>query len=149
VLDSLLSVPLNARIFGNERVIIAATREAPLCRRRRLEQKGAHILILPSAPGGGADLKALLRELGRLGISHLLVEGGGRVAGSFISQGLFDRYMIFCSPLLIGGEKSKSSVSWPDRLNAARKKLGVEMSFRRVRSVGPDLLIEAAPARGL
>jgi len=143
VLDSKFAIPFNAKVFKNDSLIVATTRKAALHRIKELNQDNLRILILPACRQGGVDLKALLKELGRLGVGHLFVEGGGRVIGSFISQGLFDRFMMFSSPLVIGGEKSKGSVVWPDALNAVRKELGIRMDFKEIKRIGPDLLIEA------
>ncbi len=145
VLDSGLNIPPKARVFQNERVIIAAARGAAPARIKKLRRDNVSILLLPPGRHGGVDLNALLAELGRLGIAHILVEGGGRVLGSFISEGLFDRFMLFCSPLIIGGERSKNSVTWPDRLNGPGK-LGINVGFKKISKVGPDLLIEVVKA---
>ena len=143
ILDSGFRIPFKARVFGNNDLIVATTRKAALHRIKQLNRDNLRILVLPSDKHGGVDLKALLKELGRLGVSHLFVEGGGRVVGSFIAGGLFDRFMMFFSPLVIGGEKSKCSVVWPDALNAARKKLGIRLNFKEIKQIGPDLLIQA------
>jgi len=147
VLDSRFSIPFKARVFENEKLIIAATRKAALHRIKELDRENVRILVLPAGRNGGVDLHALLKELGKLGVGHLFVEGGGRVIGSFIAQGLFDRFMMFLSPLVIGGEKSRSSVVWSDSLNALRKELGIRLKFSEIRRIGPDLLLEAAPDR--
>jgi diaminohydroxyphosphoribosylaminopyrimidine deaminase/5-amino-6-(5-phosphoribosylamino)uracil reductase len=145
VLDSGLAIPPRARVFGGGRLILAATKKASARRIRLLCRDNVSVLVLPSGRHGGVELKALLRELGRLGVAHLLVEGGGRVIGSFVSQGLFDRFMVFSSPLLIGGEKSKTSVSWPDALTAAGGELGIKVIVSSIRRIGPDLLTELKP----
>ncbi len=44
-------------------------------------------------------------------IISVLVEGGGRTIGNFVDVGLVDKVYAFHSPLIIGGEKSVSSVS--------------------------------------
>jgi len=46
----------------------------------------------------------VLEELDRRKIRSVLVEGGGRVAGSLISQGLVDRMRLFYSPMFIGAD---------------------------------------------
>jgi diaminohydroxyphosphoribosylaminopyrimidine deaminase/5-amino-6-(5-phosphoribosylamino)uracil reductase len=144
ILDSGLRTPLKARILGNKAVIAACAGNASPRRVKELNGAGARVILLPSGRRGGVDLRALLKELGALGIAHLFVEGGGRVVGSFIAEGLFDRFMMFLSPLVIGGENSRGSVVWPDALNAARKELGLRLAFKEIRRIGPDLLIEAA-----
>jgi diaminohydroxyphosphoribosylaminopyrimidine deaminase/5-amino-6-(5-phosphoribosylamino)uracil reductase len=69
-------------------------------------------VVLGTAPAGSrvhpcwemsGPLPEVLDELGRRGILALLVEGGGRVAHSFHSQRLVDRYVIHLAPALSGG----------------------------------------------
>jgi diaminohydroxyphosphoribosylaminopyrimidine deaminase/5-amino-6-(5-phosphoribosylamino)uracil reductase len=139
-LDSTLRVSHRARIFKNERVILATTRRASVHALKKLP-KEAKVLVLP-ADNGRVSLPALLKELGALGISHILVEGGGRVVGSFISEGLADRFICFISPLIIGGTQSKSSMVWPDALNAARKELGIKARIVSIGGAGADLMLE-------
>ncbi|MBI5743317.1 MAG: bifunctional diaminohydroxyphosphoribosylaminopyrimidine deaminase/5-amino-6-(5-phosphoribosylamino)uracil reductase RibD [Elusimicrobia bacterium] len=139
-LDSSFRVPRRAQIFKNERVVIATTRKASVTAMKRFPH-GAKILVLPSEKGR-VSLKALLKALGKLGIGHVLVEGGGRVAGSFISEGLADRFVCFVAPMLIGGTKSKNSLVWPDAVNAARKDLGLRPRLADVTKVGPDLMLD-------
>jgi diaminohydroxyphosphoribosylaminopyrimidine deaminase/5-amino-6-(5-phosphoribosylamino)uracil reductase len=43
-----------------------------------------------------------LRELGGRGINRLLVEGGARVARSFLEAGLVDQFYLIRSPAIVG-----------------------------------------------
>ncbi len=139
-LDSSFRVPRRAKIFENERVIVATTRRASVTALKKLS-KDVKILVLPSEKGQ-VSLPALLKALGGLGISHILVEGGGRVVGSFISEGLADRFVCFVSPLFIGGTESRNSMVWPDALNAAREELGIKAKIVSIGRAGPDLMLE-------
>lgn len=140
VLDSSFRVPRRARFLNNERVIIATTRSASVTAMKRFPH-GPKVLVLPSE-AGRVSLKALLAELSRLGVASVLVEGGGRVAGSFVSEGLADRFVCFTAPLLIGGTSSKNSLVWPDAFNAARRELGLRPRLESVTRVGPDLMLD-------
>ena len=40
----------------------------------------------------------------RAGLASLMVEGGGRLAASFVREGLIDRIEWFRAPILLGGE---------------------------------------------
>jgi len=87
------------------------------------------------------SLKPTLKELGKRNISSLLVEGGGKVIGSFLVEGFWDKFVVFISPLVIGGEKSKSAVVWPDlseRISAPGRKINIV----RVKRSGPDFMME-------
>ena len=56
----------------------------------RLGAAGAQVIRLPPCPSPGLDLTAVLRALSDRGITRLLVEGGSRVAASFVAGGLVD-----------------------------------------------------------
>jgi diaminohydroxyphosphoribosylaminopyrimidine deaminase/5-amino-6-(5-phosphoribosylamino)uracil reductase len=52
-----------------------------------------------------------MRELGRLPVTHLLVEGGGEVHASFLAAGLVHRVAFFYAPKILGGAASRRSVA--------------------------------------
>jgi diaminohydroxyphosphoribosylaminopyrimidine deaminase/5-amino-6-(5-phosphoribosylamino)uracil reductase len=54
--------------------------------------------------GGRLRLETVMRELGRRGLTRLLVEGGSRLATALLAQDLVDRLSWFRSPGVIGGE---------------------------------------------
>ena len=51
-----------------------------------------------------SDLKSVVQALHEQGFSRLFVEGGGRVAASFLRCGLVDAIEWFRAPILLGGE---------------------------------------------
>ena len=61
-------------------------------------QRGVEDLHLPPE-GRGCSLRHLLYELAAMGVGRVLVEGGGTLAGSFLSQGLVDEFHRFQSDL--------------------------------------------------
>ncbi|MFO0987797.1 MAG: RibD family protein [Alphaproteobacteria bacterium] len=48
--------------------------------------------------------RAMLLELGRRGLTRVLVEGGARLAGALMKAGLVDRIAWFRAPLTLGGD---------------------------------------------
>ncbi len=68
-----------------------------------LAAAGAEISHVPVAKHG-VDLAAVLKELGRRGISRLMVEGGARVAASFIASDLADEVWLYRGPVKIGAD---------------------------------------------
>ncbi|MCV3765360.1 bifunctional diaminohydroxyphosphoribosylaminopyrimidine deaminase/5-amino-6-(5-phosphoribosylamino)uracil reductase RibD [Rhizobium sp. TRM95796] len=101
VLDRRLELPLGSRLATTARAVpvIAVTNRADApdlaARRAALENAGVEVLQ-------ASDLGALLDELGRRGISSLIVEGGARVATDFLGAGLADRILLFTSPVVVG-----------------------------------------------
>lgn len=76
----------------------AATVEA----REQLRAQGAELLEVAADDEGRVDVLAALEALGKQDIRSLLVEGGGRLLGSFIAGRHWDRLFVFRAPLLLG-----------------------------------------------
>lgn len=58
--------------------------------------------VVPAGPA--VDVAEALRVLAGRGVTRLMVEGGGRVAASFLEAGLVDRLLWFRAPKVIGGD---------------------------------------------
>jgi diaminohydroxyphosphoribosylaminopyrimidine deaminase / 5-amino-6-(5-phosphoribosylamino)uracil reductase len=84
-----------------------------------------------------------LAELGRRGLTRVLVEGGARLAGALVRAGLVDRIAWFRAPLLLGGD----GVPALEPLGVADP--GGAPKWRRIdaRSIGADALETYAVAR--
>jgi diaminohydroxyphosphoribosylaminopyrimidine deaminase/5-amino-6-(5-phosphoribosylamino)uracil reductase len=54
------------------------------------------------------DLKALMNELGRRGMTNIMVEGGGQTLGAFYDAKLIDEAVVFVAPRFIGGRHAVS-----------------------------------------
>ncbi len=70
----------------------------------KLGAAGAQVLRVATttAPPPGLELDAALRALAGKGISRLLVEGGSRVASSFVAADLVDEVWLLRGPAPIG-----------------------------------------------
>ena len=61
--------------------------------------------MLPKDPRTGSlSIPELLNSAQRAGLSSLMIEGGGRLAASFIHDNLVDRIEWFRAPILLGGD---------------------------------------------
>ena len=106
-----------------------------------LREQGVSLMQLPGG-GSGVDLAAGLAELGRAGITRLLVEGGGQIAAALLRARLVDRLAWFHAPGVIGGD------GWPSAAAFGIEGLDAMPRFTRLaaRPVGEDMLSEfAAP----
>ena len=77
----------------------SARRDEARRRRRAGDPRADH-----DAPPPGLDLTAVLHELAAKGITRLLVEGGARVASSFVAAGLVDEVWLLRGPAAIGAD---------------------------------------------
>lgn len=101
ILDSRLRIPLHARVLRDSHVVIATTRRASVAKKKMLERRGVRVLTFSSEHISPRDL---LAQLHKMNITSVLVEGGGKVLGSFIDTRTVDKVYAFQAPILIGGE---------------------------------------------
>ncbi len=142
VVDSAGRTPPAASVLSPDAAtLIAVTPSAPEGRVAALREAGAEVLALPDH-GGRVDLPALLGALGRRGVLTLLLEGGGRLAGSFAAGGLIDRFVFYVAPALIGGDGTRGPLEgWAAPSIDEVARLRVES----VRRIGEDLRVIASP----
>src|SRR3989344_5712712 len=103
VVDSTLKIPLNANVIKNEpnKLIIAATKKANKTKIKKLQQKGVNVLVV-NTKKGMVDLDDLMKQLGRLEITSIMIEGGAELNSEAIKAGLVDKVLFFIAPSVIG-----------------------------------------------
>ncbi|NJC42299.1 diaminohydroxyphosphoribosylaminopyrimidine deaminase/5-amino-6-(5-phosphoribosylamino)uracil reductase [Brevundimonas alba] len=126
VLDSRLRTPATAKVARGDSLILTVSAPTPIGD-ARVEQVEA----LDGRPSPAAALASIRRK----GPASVLIEGGGRVAASFLRAGLVDRIEWFRAPILLGGE------GMPCVAALALAKLSDAPTFRRLSAdpVGDDL----------
>jgi diaminohydroxyphosphoribosylaminopyrimidine deaminase / 5-amino-6-(5-phosphoribosylamino)uracil reductase len=106
VLDRALRIPGSSRLVHSARetplwVMTSNLAEAPAA--MKLGAAGAQVIrVAATSAPPGLDLRAVLHALAEKGITRLLVEGGSRVASSFVAAGLVDEMWLLRGPNPIG-----------------------------------------------
>jgi len=107
VFDGRAKTPPTARLFEPgprgepAQVLVFVGEGADADRVQALEAAGAEVVSLPEGEGG-LSVEAALAELYRRGVDSLLLEGGPRLAGSFVRAGRVDRTAFFVAPRILG-----------------------------------------------
>ncbi|MFC1645723.1 bifunctional diaminohydroxyphosphoribosylaminopyrimidine deaminase/5-amino-6-(5-phosphoribosylamino)uracil reductase RibD [Candidatus Omnitrophota bacterium] len=146
ILDTHLKVKTTMRVFNNTEnypVIIATCKESLIKKSRKIRSlinKGSIVLGIEK-DNGLIDAKDLLSKLAQLEITNILVEGGGRLAGSLLDKNLIDYVLFFISPIIIGGGDSISSI-YGKGVN--RIKDALLLKTIKTQRFDRDLLIEGA-----
>lgn len=104
VLDTKLRISPGAKIFEANESVVIATASSDESKIRSLEKKGASVIKIRKNKDGMVSFPSLLRVLGKMGISSILIEGGSTVSASAIKSGIVDKILFFYSPRLIGGD---------------------------------------------
>jgi diaminohydroxyphosphoribosylaminopyrimidine deaminase/5-amino-6-(5-phosphoribosylamino)uracil reductase len=109
VLDRALRISGTSRLVHSARatplwVMTSNLSEAPAA--MKLGAAGAQVMRVPttSSPPPGLDLIGVLHALAEKGITRLLVEGGARVASSFVAADLVDEIWLLRGPDTIGAD---------------------------------------------
>jgi len=112
VVDSRLKIPLDSKLVKTAEkapLIIATTKLSSERKKRLLNKKNVNVIVIKSSKTG-VNLEDLLKILGRMGILHILAEGGAELAGSLCDKKLVDRILFFISPKIIGGRDAITSI---------------------------------------
>ena len=106
ILDSKLSIDEEAGLLqlkSDAKTILITGPDYSQDKRDRLEKKGAQIIEAP-LDSGYINLAALIKILGEMKLTSLLIEGGGRVSGSALAAGIVDKICFFYAPKILGGD---------------------------------------------
>ncbi len=145
VVDSRANIRPDAATLRQPGKTMVAVAEIPEHARAALESAGAEVFSAPMG-NGWVDLKGLLAELGRRGITSVFVEGGGTLSGSLFDAGLVDRVVAFVAPVIIGGDRAPSPVGGQ---GATLMPDAVRLSDVRIERFGADVAIIGRCARGV
>ncbi len=106
VLDPELSLPLQLNLFldpyRRQTIVVCKEDRATSHKANDLRLSGVTVLPVPEAEPGQLDLCELLRKLGEMEITSILVEGGGQVFSSFVHNELVDEFHFFIAPKFFG-----------------------------------------------
>lgn len=99
VLDRRLELPLGSKLVrtvaAGHGLLVVGGADADPVRKAALENAGVEVVEITD------DLGRMLALLGERGVSMLIVEGGARTAGRFLSEGFVDRIVLFSSAVVV------------------------------------------------
>jgi diaminohydroxyphosphoribosylaminopyrimidine deaminase/5-amino-6-(5-phosphoribosylamino)uracil reductase len=123
VTDSRLRLPLTHQLVATARAVptwLITRDDNPPERLQAYAGAGVELIEVAADRAGGVDLELALAELGRRGLTRVLVEGGAHLAASLFRHDLVDRIAWFRAPIMLGGDGIPAAVSFGlDQLDAA------------------------------
>jgi diaminohydroxyphosphoribosylaminopyrimidine deaminase/5-amino-6-(5-phosphoribosylamino)uracil reductase len=114
ILDSHLRLPLESRLVQsvankgakNDVLVFCSSCEGD--KKTSLEARGIRVEQLPSATDGRPDIHSILRRLGQLEVTSLMIEGGATINGMALASGIVDKVFFYYAPKILGSEGSVS-----------------------------------------
>ncbi len=141
VLDARGALSPDLTVFRDaavRRTIVATTSAAPASRVSAWQAAGAKVWLFAASTDGRIHLESLLRRLvADEGCNRILCEGGGRLAGSLLQEGLVQEGYFFYAPFMFNDPAARSgfSASGWHLADAPRGR------FETVERLGDDLLV--------
>lgn len=153
LVDSMLKLPRTAKLFAGLQGEDAVFQTWVLCRpeargKRGIRSTGAKLIEVSGSRKESKrhlDLSAGLQELGRAGLTSVLVEGGGGLAAALLRADLVDAIHWIQAPILLGGDGFPALGA----LEIGRLSDAVALEFVSIGKLGSDLHIRAIPRRKL
>jgi diaminohydroxyphosphoribosylaminopyrimidine deaminase / 5-amino-6-(5-phosphoribosylamino)uracil reductase len=111
VLDSAAALPPSCQLALTAKewpVLVAVTHSADHLRCAKLRDLGCEVVVFAGSPRVG--VVPLLEELGRRKMTNVLVEGGGRVLGSFLDDHQLDEIDVYIAPIIEGGDHATTPI---------------------------------------
>jgi diaminohydroxyphosphoribosylaminopyrimidine deaminase/5-amino-6-(5-phosphoribosylamino)uracil reductase len=103
IMDSYLRVPLASRVIQTaENDVLALCSTAEEQPRRALEAQGIRVQQIAAMADGRPDFRAIIRALGELEITSVLLEGGALVNGAALASGEVDKVFLYYAPKIFG-----------------------------------------------
>lgn len=142
IIDTCLSIKSTNKLYLNngDKKLIIVTSVKNLDRKnkiKRLLNCGAKLVFVNEEEKNKLSLREVLKELGKMKITSVLVEGGGGVFTSFIKKNVYDEILLFMTPKILGaGLPVINNIGIKSIRNALKIKIG---NFEKV---GDDLMVE-------
>ena len=142
VFDTLARLPVSSRLVQAAAEIpltVVVSRAAARSDTDALEAAGTQVLVA-TGENEPARVRSALEQLGALGVSSVLLEGGPHLAGAFLDAGEIDELRLFLAPLLLGDSAARDPLEGMgvERISEATRALSFDCE-----GVGDDLLISA------
>ena len=112
ILDPQCKITLKNKVLriNPKATIVIASKKASKNKIRKVTSTGAKVLIADTDKNGKFNMNKLMRNLGSMGITSILIEGGGKTHAAALSSGIVDKAYFFIAPKIIGGKNAITPV---------------------------------------
>jgi diaminohydroxyphosphoribosylaminopyrimidine deaminase/5-amino-6-(5-phosphoribosylamino)uracil reductase len=145
ILDSRLRLPLDSRLVlsvaaerNNDVLVFCSSADEQ--KRVELENLGVRIEKIPtSGMNGRPDLPAILRRLGELEITSVMIEGGAMVNWAALAANVVDKVFLYYAPKILAGTGSVPFAAGPGFRNLSQAAQVKHLDLHRL---GEDFAVE-------
>jgi diaminohydroxyphosphoribosylaminopyrimidine deaminase/5-amino-6-(5-phosphoribosylamino)uracil reductase len=140
VFDATARLPLDSQLVQAAPQLpltVVVSRAARRSASEALEMAGADVIVA-TGENEPARVRSAVDQLGSLGVTSILLEGGPHLAGAFLDAGEIDEVRLFLAPLLLGGRAARDPLEGEgvERISEALRALTLDCE-----RVADDLLV--------
>lgn len=134
VIDPDLEIPIGARVLQQPPETVIVTKNTG-DKAKQLEHKGIKFIHYQDK----LNLKWLMKKLGEMKMTYVMIEGGSSLNSHAIEEGIVDKAMFFIAPKIIGGKDSYPAVGGSSFRQLSDVWLIKDLN---VKKTGEDILVE-------
>jgi diaminohydroxyphosphoribosylaminopyrimidine deaminase / 5-amino-6-(5-phosphoribosylamino)uracil reductase len=141
ILDSRLRLPLQSQVVetaNNDVLVLCSLAEEQ--KKKQLQQRGIRVEQIPLATGDGRPgLPDIVRFLGTLEITSVMIEGGAMVNGAALAANVVDKVFLYYAPRILAGTHSVPFAAGAGFQNMAE---AAHVKAFRLHPLGEDFAVE-------
>jgi diaminohydroxyphosphoribosylaminopyrimidine deaminase / 5-amino-6-(5-phosphoribosylamino)uracil reductase len=145
ILDSRLRLPLESRLVQNAAAdrkndVLVFCAAADEQKKAQLEELGIRVETIPAVEADGRpDLPTILRRLGQLEITSVMIEGGATVNWTALASNVVDKVFLYYAPKILAGSGSIPFAVGPGFLHMGE---AAQVKRIQVHRFGEDFAVE-------
>lgn len=147
VLDSTLKMPLASKLMGSLSkgdIDIYTTEKGIKGSKKNLELAKANVVVVGEVEGR-CKMSEVIEDLGKRGVTSVLIEGGSRILSSAFEANVVDKVYFFMTPSIIHGKNATSAIQG---FVHKRLKDSIVLDRLSVLRIGRDMMVQAYPTYG-
>lgn len=141
ILDSRLRLPLESRVVKtaqDDLLVLCSFAEEK--KKKQLLRRGVRVEQIPRPnPEGQPDLSAVIRHLGEMEITSVMIEGGAMVNWAALASGIVDKVFLYYAPKILAGT---GSVPFAAGAGFSRLSDAAQVKSIRLHRFGEDFAVE-------
>lgn len=141
ILDSRLRLPLESRVVKtaqDDLLVLCSFAEEK--KKKQLLRRDVRVEQIPRpSPEGHPDLAAVIRHLGEMEITSVMIEGGAMVNWAALASGIVDKVFLYYAPRILAGT---GSVSFAAGAGFSRLSDAAQVKSIRLHRFGEDFAVE-------
>jgi len=141
ILDSRLRLPLESRVVTSAQDdVLVLCSFAEEKKKRQLTKRGVRVEQIPRpTPEGHPDLAAVVRHLGEMELTSVMIEGGAMVNWAALVSGIVDKIFLYYAPKILAGT---ASVPFAAGAGFSRISEAAAVKSIRLHRFGEDFAVE-------